>query len=391
MAKICMVAFTQYLMDNRVRREAEALVDRGDEVDVICFGKDGEKKVETINGVSLFRISVMRYKGTSAVRYLASYALFFIAAFLKISFLHLRKRYDVIQVHTMPDFMVFVAVIPKILGAKVILDVHDLMPELFMSKFGEGRIKWMISLVTYVEKRSIAFAHKAIAVSKPHLNALLEHGNPEVKFITLLNVPDPKIFGPGQKAEPVSNNRFRLIYHGTVSERYGLDVAIRAVSLARKEIPRLEFQIVGDGDDRQRIAAMINELKLSDCVEISKKYVPIDLIPSIIEQANVGIVPILNDQFTRCTLPVKVLEYVLLEKPVIASRIEGLEFYFNDSMVLYFRPGDEVELANRILEVYRNPQKVEQLVSNANRFNKEFNWDTQKKIYYGLIDSLVCD
>jgi glycosyltransferase involved in cell wall biosynthesis len=275
------------------------------------------------------------------------------------------------------------------LGAKVILDVHDLMPELYMSKFRMDDTKRLIRFITWIEKRSIDFAHKAIAVHKPQLDILLKHGNSEEKFIILLNVPDPKIFVSHNNVEPVFNKKFRLIYHGTIAMRHGIDVALHAIAQALKEIPHLEFQIVGEGDDLERVVAMANGLKLSNCVQFSDKAIPLDLIPSMIDQADVGIVPMLNDQFTRHTLPVKLLEYVLMGKPVIASRIEGLEAYFDDTMISYFKPGDTVDLADRIVDLYRHPEKARQFVSNSNRFNEEFNWQSQKKLYYNLIDSLL--
>src|SRR5438477_7594002 len=190
MARICMVAFTYYASDPRVRREAEALAGRGDDVDCICLREPGQEKVGNLNGVRLFPLSIRRYRGASTIFYLTAYCLFFWSAFCELAVLHLKKRYDVVQVHTMPDFLVFVALIPKMLGAKVILDVHDLMPELYMSKFGVEETSWVIRFITWLERRSIAFAHRAIAVHNPHLEALIKHGNPKEKFDVLLNVPD---------------------------------------------------------------------------------------------------------------------------------------------------------------------------------------------------------
>src|SRR6185369_11328565 len=145
-------------------------------------------------------------------------------------YLFSKKRYDIIHVHTMPDFLVFAALIPKLFGAKVILDVHDLMPELYICKFGKAD-GLIVRFITWIEKRSIAFAHRAIAVSIPHRNALVEHGNPLEKFSVIMNVPDPRIFSEGCTSQREANGRFRLIYHGTVARRHGLEIALRAVAL----------------------------------------------------------------------------------------------------------------------------------------------------------------
>ncbi|HUV67648.1 MAG TPA: glycosyltransferase family 4 protein [Sedimentisphaerales bacterium] len=389
MARICMVAYTHYPTDSRVRREAEALVDRGDSVDVICLGKNNDERVRVLNGVRLIQLSVVRYRGSSAIMYLVNYFLFFTSASISLTHLHLKNRYQIIQVHTMPDFMVFVAMIPKLLGAHVILDVHDLMPELYQSKFGLDETHWLIRLITWMERCSIGFADKAIAVHTPHLDTLICHGNPAGKFIILLNLPDPKIFANRSRVNCRNDSGFKLIYHGMVAERHGLKVAVWAVSRVRRDIQGLEFKIVGEGDGIPGLIELVNELGLTDCIEISKGYVPMEELVPIILDADVGIVPILNDAFTRYMLPVKLLEYIALGKPVICSRTATIEAYFDDSMVQYSRCGDAAELAEHIRVLYCNPDKREQLRANADKFNREYNWERQKQFYYELVDGLI--
>lgn len=386
MARICMVAFTHYATDTRVRGEAEALVDRGDTVEVICLRKNGEERVWTLNGVRLIQLSTGRYRGSSAMMYLVKYFLFFFLAFFLLASRHLKKPYQIIQIHTMPDFMVFVAIIPKLLGAKVVLDVHDLMPELYQSKFGLHKAHWLIRFITWIEQRSIGFADRAIAVHKPHLEALVSHGNPAEKFVILLNLPDPKIFSSRAPAASRNDCGFTLLYHGTVARRHGLSVALQAMASLRGEIKDLKLRIVGDGDDFPRLINLAKELELTDCVSFSQGFVPIEELVPIILDADIGIVPILYDDFTRYMLPVKLLEYVALGKPVICSRTETIEAYFDDSMIQYFEPGNAAELAEHIRVLYQDPDKRGRLIANAGRFNREHNWEQQKQLYYQLMD-----
>lgn len=388
MARIGMVAFTDYTTDTRVRREAESLANRGDTVEVICLRESGHETVHTLNGVRLFQLSIGRYRGSNTLMYLVKYSLFFVVASMMLTMRHLKRHYQVIQVHTMPDFMVFVAIIPKLLGAKVVLDVHDLMPELYQSKFGLDKEDWLIRFITWVERLSIRFADRAIAVHKPHLDTLVSHGNPAGKFVILLNLPDPKIFADRTSARTVRDFGLRLIYHGTLAKRHGLSIALNAISSLREEIKGLEFQILGDGDDLPGLVDLSRELGLCDCVSFSKGLVPMEELVPIILEADVGVVPILYDEFTRHMLPVKLLEYVALGKPVICSRTETIEAYFDDSMVQYCQPGNAEQLAEQIRILYKNPDKREQLAANAERFNREYNWERQKQLYYQLIDDL---
>lgn len=388
MVRVCMVAYTHYSTDTRIRREAEALVDRGDVVDMICLSKRGEEEVEILNGVRLFQLSIGRYRGSSVMMYLARYFLFFFAASFRLTLLHLKEPYQLIQVHTMPDFMVFVALIPKLLGAKVVLDVHDLMPELYRSKFGLHRSHWLIRFITWMERCSVCFAHKAIAVHRPHLEALVSHGNPAVKFTILLNLPDPKIFSKRAKVASADGRCFRLIYHGTVSRRHGLRVALHALSNLKAEIEDLELHIIGDGDDIPHLIELAQELDVTNCANISRGMLPMEELVPIILEAHVGIVPILYDDFTRYMLPVKLLEYVALGIPVIAARTETIQTYFDDSMIQFFEPGNADDLAKQLLELYRNPAKRERLSLKADGFNRDYTWQQQKQLYYRLVDDL---
>lgn len=389
MAKICMATFSYYATDSRTSRQSEALIQRGDKVDVVCL-KEAEKwMMRNDDGVNFFLISIKKYRGDSHVVYLIKYFSFFIQTFFLLTFLYFKKRYDIVQVHTLPDFLVFAALVPKLFGAKIILDVHELMPELYASKFGLSERHPLIKFITWVERRSIHFADTAIAVHLPHRDILFRHGNPLKKFNISLNLPDPQIFTrPAKSPRYNIDGKIRLIYHGTIARRHGLEVAFRALRAARDELPAFEFYVMGDGDDLERLMGIVKDLELVDCVKFVGR-VPLKEIPSRIMQAHLGIVPILYDAFTRYMLPVKLMEYVRLGIPVIASRTETMQAYFDETMVRYFQPGCEIELANHIIDLCNNSQKREFLALNAEKFNKQFSWDSQKKEYYDLIDSLL--
>ena len=391
MARICMVAYTHYPTDSRVRREAEALIERGDTVDFICLGGEKDRKSELYNGVELIKIYINRYRGSNTVMYMTSYLQFFLIATLKLVRLQLRNRYQIIQIHTMPDFMVFVAIIPKLLGAKVLLDVHDLMPELYQSKFGFADKHPLIRFITWIERISVKFADRALAVHKTHLEALCGHGNPFEKFTIVLNLPDMKIFSIKANYPLEKKSDFEMIYHGTVSERHGLEIAIRAIATLQGKVQGLKLKIIGDGDGIPRLIELVSELNLHEYVEINKGMIPLDELVPKIQTADAGIVPILFDDFTKYMLPVKLLEYVALKKPVICSKTETIEAYFDDSMVQYFSPGNIDELADSIYSLYKDVNRRVELVANAEKFNQEYNWTSQKQTYYLLIDNLIAE
>ncbi len=386
---IGMIAYTNYERDARVRREAEALAARGDKVDFLCL-RDGEGPgAKIVSGVRLIRLNVRQYRGESTVRYILSYLRFFVRATIMITIQHIRKGYAIVHVHTMPDFLVFCAAIPKIFGAKVILDVHDLTPELYASKFGVGRKPRVIRFLTFVERCSIAFADRAIAVHKPHLEALQSHGNPSGKFSVLLNTPDQRLFERISPGASRKDGFFRLVYHGTISSRQGLEVALRAIAVVRRRIPRLFFDVLGEGDDLQRLVQLTHELRLDDIVRFSGGYIAVDKLCARIRDADVGLIPILQDSFTQYVLPAKLLDNVFLGIPTIASRTKCIECYFDESMVRYVDAGSVDSLADAIYDLFSHPEKRRALVENADRFNKRFSWEKESVAFLNFVDTVA--
>ena len=339
-------------------------------------------------GVQLYPLSAGRYQGENAVAYLAKYASFFFQSFVLVSYLFFKKRYDIIQVHTMPDFLVFAALVPKMFGSKVILDVHDLMPELYQCKFRSGPRHLAVRLITWMERRSIAFAHRCIAVHDPHRDALAGHGNPRQKLSVLMNVPDSRVFHRNGASR--DDGKFRLIYHGTVARRHGLEVALKAVRAVRDKIPELEFLVIGRGDDLDRIKRLATEMELEDCVRFLGAM-PAEELPKHLQKADIGVVPILYDPFTRYMLPLKLMEYVWMGVPCVVSETETIRAYFDKKMVWFCRPEDDTQLAGAILELYRSPATRARLSANAARFNTQFSWEQQKQEYFELVDSLLED
>src|SRR5919197_261526 len=383
-----MVAYTNYPTDARIRREAEALVERGDDVGILCPWVPELEGHTTLGGVAVHPVMSFSYSGgTRSVHYLARYVAFVFRAGVTLLRLHRQQPYDVIHVHSMPDFLIFSALGPKLLGARTVLDVHDLMPQLYASKFEVPESHWFIRLIRAVERWSIGFADRAVAVHRPHLEALVRHGNSARKFVVLMNLPDPRLFKPRKKTP--TSPPFTVIYHGMVGSRHGLDVAVSAVAIARQEVPGLELRIIGDGDYFDRIRELVTEAGLQDCVRLEQGMVPIERLLPALDEASVGIVPILDDPFTRFMLPVKLLEYVALGVPVIASSTETIRSYFDDETLAFCPPGDVEQLAARIVDLYRYPERRAELAAAGRAFSAEHSWEAEKHKYYEMIDALV--
>ncbi len=390
MAHIGVIALTHYDSDPRVRRETRAMVEDGHDVLIFALREAGKPKHRVVNGKHVIGLSVPRYRGDSRLAYLAVYAVFFLKALIAITASHLRKPFDLVQVHTMPDFLVFAALPVKRLGAKIILDVHELMPELYASKFGVPLDHWLPRTVKYVEKMSIAFADRALAVHEPHLEALVSHGNPRHKFSVILNVPDHHVFPEGFAAGKTENpESFILTYHGTLAPRHGLDVAIQAMAAARTRAPRLRFFIYGDGDDVPRLKALIDEIGVKDIVDLQDGMRPMeDLLPDL-AVADLGVVTVIADPFTQYMLPTKLLEYMQLGIPTICTDIPTVRHYFADGHTVMVESGNVSELADHLVELAGNAALRKEISNNALAWIRENGWPEERPRYLAVVNGLL--
>ncbi len=386
MKKICMVAYTNYLSDARPRREAETLVRRGDHVDFIALADNDCSPVETINGVKLFRLGQHRYRGSSGLSYGFAYLRFLLSAGVKVLRLFVRERYDIIYVHTMPDFLVLVGLLPKLFGARIILNIHDMMPELYMSKFSISERHWLIKLLALQERWSIRLADKVICVHHPHRDILCRRSAPQEKITVLPNVPDPLIVRSEGKVHE-ADGAFRIVYHGTIARRMGLDVAVHAFEEVAESCPRAQLEIFGDGDAAGELEAQIAASPVRDRIQFSRKMFRVESIAQMIQGSAVGIIPNRRDAATEYMLPVKLLEYVHLGIAAIAPRLCTIQYYFEDDQVAYYEPGDSGELAACILRLYADPHAREQLIRRSAEFSQQFNWETFKQELYNVIDA----
>lgn len=386
-----MLVHSYYPMgETRVEREAKALVARGYEVDVICLGTPEEPAAESADGIHIHRIPVRRHKLQGSFVQFWEYVAFFLMASAKLARLHLRKRFQVVQVHNLPDFLVFAALVPKLTGARVILDLHDLMPEFVSARFGGDQEGWVVRLVRWQESLSCRFADHVITVTELWRQALIRRGVPAGKVSVVMNVADDHIFRADPNAVRLSSDHqhFKLIYHGTFTDRYGLDLAIRAVDLVRRHVPGIHLTLHGGGGIRTALEKLVDELGLRAHVTFSTEGVSTSELPGMILNADVGIVPYRSDVFTDGILPTKLMEYAALGMPVIAARTTGIAGYFDDGMVEFFKPDDVQDLAQHILALYVDPERRRRLADGTGRFTRRYNWTAIGAEYVALVERL---
>jgi glycosyltransferase involved in cell wall biosynthesis len=384
--KACMVAYTFYEADNRVRRYAETLAKRGDRVDVVALRQEGQAASEVINGVRVFRIQRRIVSEKNKFTYLAKLSLFFIRSMAFLTREQFGDRYDLIHVHSVPDFEVFAAVFPKLTGTKIILDIHDIVPEFYASKFKTSQQSLAFKMLVAIERLSTGFSDHVIAANHIWEKRLQDRSVRASKCTTFLNFPDTQDFQ--RRGRTRTDEKFILLYPGTLNYHQGLDIAIRAFATIKDQIPLAEFHIYGEGEQFEVLKALVAELGLQNRVLLNT-MLPYHQITPIIENADLGVVPKRGNSFGNEAFSTKILEFMAMGVPVIVPETAVDRYYFNDSVVKFFKANDEKSLADAMLLLITNPDMRRNLVRNADAFIGKYTWEENKGSYLDLVDSLV--
>jgi len=382
-----MVAYTLYESDNRVRRYAETLARQGYQVDAVALREAGQSKdVTVLNGVRLFRIQPRVRNEKSKFAYLSKLLFFFLRSMFLLTREQMRRRYDLIHVHSVPDFEVFAALYPKLTGSKVILDIHDIVPEFYTSKFNTSPTSLTFKSLVAVERISAAFSDHVIAANHIWEDRLHQRSVKPSKLTTILNFPDTQLFR--QRGRSRNDDKFIMLYPGTLSYHQGLDIAIRAFFLIKDEVRNAEFHIYGGGDQQGALKLLVADLGLQDRVFL-KGAMSTEEITSVIENADLGIVPKRKSGFGNEAFSTKILEFMCMGVPVIVPDTTIDKYYFNESVVKFFKGDDERSLADAILHLSSDSGLRKQLVRNANEFVKKYTWDANQKAYLDVVDTLL--
>ncbi len=387
MESICLIVHNYYDIDPRVRRKAGSLIDAGYCVDVIAMRPTSrnKKRMYELDGVHVFTLPLQKKRGSIA-RYIFEYFAFFIMAFLKVSVMMLRKKYKVIDVNSIPDFLVFSALIPKILGARVILDMHEIMPEFYVNKYHVRENHWLIKLIKLQERISIFFADHVLTINEPIQKLLQTRGLKPEKSTIITNSVDEKLFSRAQsKTSKHDSKKFIMMYHGTLTPLYGLDIALNAFALVHKEIPEAEFWIIGDGTER----AKLEELVYNQVIEEKVKFfgvVPQQEIPKWLSKCDMGIMATRQDKFLDLSFSNKLPEYIVMGKPVIISRLKTINYYFSENALTFFKPHNVSNLAQKMLELYKNPELRKKKADQAVKEYAKINWSIMERRYLNAIN-----
>jgi glycosyltransferase involved in cell wall biosynthesis len=384
-----MIVHSQYPVgEPRAEREARAALEAGYDVDVICLRSQQEPALESVDGIGVLRLPVEHVRGVGAIRSLREYGGFALRATIAALRTHRRSPVDVIYVHAPPDFLVVAALIPRLLGSGVVLDIHDLSPHMFEARFGERRFASMGDrALRLLERRACAAADRVVTVHDPYRDELIANGVPSSKIVVVMNGPEEEVVKHARAKSANESGGFLVAYHGTITHWYGVDLLIEAIARVEKRVPGLRGLILGEGDALTQVEALAQVRGVQDKVEFSHSYLPHTEALCLVAKASCGVIPNRPSRLNRFALSSKLLDYVALEVPVVVARLETLAAHFSPEEATFFEPDNAESLAEAVAWVAENPTIARAKARRARRRAADYGWSVSRA---RLLEALSC-
>ena len=388
LGRAAMVAYTEYARDPRVRRYAECLTRNGYEVDCFVLKKANNIQIDVINGVKIFHLKTSQYRGNSILAYIYSYFTFFIQALIALTN-QIHNNYSVIHVHNMPDFLVFTTLINKLFGSKVILDIHDNMPELYKTKFDSKIGVLLYHILLAQERLSCFYADRVVTVHVPHFDYNVKNHNlsPNKTFI-IPNFADTNLFHPLTETNSVKNGAFNVIYHGTIAERFGLNLVLKGIKKVHEDFPFLRLHIYGKGDGVVNLETDIQAMDLENIV-VYHGQIELDLIPGKIAKSDLGLVTYIQSDATDLMLPLKLMEYMAVGIPALTVMNKPIKYYFKADELAYYESNNLESFTRELQNLITSPPELIRLQKKTEIVNQRLNWKNEQKNYINEIQKLT--
>ncbi len=389
---MAVLAHAYYEEDSRVRREAETLVRAGRPVDVFALRRPGDAPTGVLDGVAIHRLDVRRHQGAGIAVYMREYLDFLVRATFALARAHRERRFALVHVDTLPDFLVFAALPLRLVGVPVLLDLHEAMPEFFRARFPRRASRLAQGLLRLQERASIAAADAVITVNDALGDRLVALGTPAAKVTVILNAPDVALFDPAAHEERpfMADGVLRMVYAGALTPTYEIDVAIEAVAALAGTRPTLPvvLDVYGRGDAEPTLRARAAELGVADRVRFHGR-IALELVPAAIAAADIGLAPTRRTPFTDFSLSTKLFEYAAMRKPAIASALPTVARYFGPDTIATYAPGDPADLARVVARLVDDgAERAAREVASGARA-RELGWGGEAERYRALVERLI--
>lgn len=386
--KICCVSFWSYPINPRMRRELGVYVKEGYDVDIICPALPKEHVYKDEPGISVYRTLIQRKRG-GIKRYIFEYLAFCLLAFFYVSIFYVRRRYKVMHVFCMPEMLVFSALIPKLFGSKIVMDIQDPTREVFIAKFGLSH-PFIIWVIEVVEKITCRLANVILIPNTGFLKIYRQRKIATDKFEIIMNSADEGVFKP-LDYKGNDDGHYVLAFYGQITERSGIGFAVRSLQNLAGRIPGIQLKIVGEGEDWDKIEALIDSLGVGPSVQAEKRYLVGQKLMNFIADADVCIVPNPRNPLTEINFPTRVFESVIMGIPVVAARFGGIEDYLRENSIVFYEPENEDDFVETIVTLHGDPDARWRMIQSAREDLEEHRWENESLKLVRLVNGLYHD
>jgi glycosyltransferase involved in cell wall biosynthesis len=377
--------------DRRVWQESRALVEAGFDVTVICptgAKRDREREV-VIEGVRILRYPLRTPPG-GLVGYLREYTVALWHT-LRLALKVRRERpIDIVQACNPPDLLFLIALALRPFGTRFVFDHHDLVPELFASRYPGRQI--LYRLTRFAERLTFASADAVISTNESYRRVAIERGKMAAdRVVVVRSAPDlSRFIGREPDVSLRSGKPFLLAYLGVMGQQDGIDYALRAVQLLRDEIGRDDVHCVfmGTGDAFDEMVALSEQLGIADIVDFPG-WADDECILRCLSTADVCLSPDPLSPFNDASTMNKIVEYMAMGRPVVAFDLTEARVSARDAAD-YVPANDELAFAKAIDALLEDPERrCEMGELGRRRVEQELSWEMSRRTLVRFYEQLL--
>ena len=367
--------------DRRVWQECCALTEAGYRVEVICprgTNRDTESFAE-IEGVRIHRYPLTAATGGPA-GYAREYSLALWHTLRIAKRLSREEPFDVIHACNPPDLLFLIAMALRPTGARFLFDHHDLVPELFESRFAGGP-RTLLRASGLLERLTFWSADSVISTNESYRQAAIARGGfPPDRVRVVRSAPDLSRFVPVAPDPALKRGKpFLACYLGVMGPQDGVDYALRSLAHLHDELGRedLHATFIGSGDAFDESVALAHSLGLDGMVEFTGR-VPDETVQAYLSTADVCLSPDPKNPLNDVSSMNKVVEYMAMGRPLVSFELHEARVTAEDA-ALYAPANDERRFAELIAELIDDPERRERMGAiGRRRVQDALSWDVSR-------------
>ena len=377
--------------DRRVWQEALALKAAGFEVSVISPASIRYPKLsEVLEGIQVYRYPML-VEGKGYLGLFAEYIWSFICIFTLSAYVDTRIGFDAIMIANPPDIFFPIVWIYRLLGRKTVFDHHDLVPELFATKFHVKR-SIVLSFFYFAERMMFKSVHKVISTNESYKAVAMRRGRRASEDVVVVrNAPDPARFCIRAPEAPLRKGaRFLVAFLGEIGQQDGVDVLIRAIKTIKGALgpDAIHCVLMGAGPHFEHIVAYARAEGVAEHITFTGRA-DNEMISRVLSTADIAVDPCPGSSHSDLSTATKIMEYMFFSLPIVAFDL--LETHRSGAdAVCYARVDDEAHFAQRIIELLRDEAGRRALGSAARmRLDTALSWRESSRNLVELMESLL--